>query len=317
MPAASTHRRAARGRRRPGGDSDRLRTLHDSLTDAVAGLLSDAQWQRMLTAAARFHRYSLSNVLLILTQRPDATRVAGIRTWNRLGRTVRKGERGIAILAPVRYRADAGEPPPEGAPPPEPPPDDGKPRRMLRGFRVVYVFDIAQTEGEPIPDVETVVLDGDDPTRLWDALAAQVHTAGYQVRRVRGLALPTGDLVDGLTEWAERAVSVDADLPPAHATHTLAHELGHVLLHRPPTALSHRQIEVEAESLAYVVCTAAGLDSGAAATPYVARWSNGDLTVVRDSADRVLTAAREVLARLAADTGALVDVAATYAEHEP
>jgi hypothetical protein len=312
MPAASARVRARRRPRRTAGvDSDRLAALHDTLTASVEALVGDAAWQRMLTAAACFHRYSLSNVLLILTQRPDATRVAGIRTWNRLGRRVHKGERGIAILAPCTYR---GEPPDDdggGRDSDQPPAEPGAaPRRVLRGFRIVHVFDIGQTEGDPIPDVQPVVLDGDDPARLFDALAAQVCHEGYAVRSVPGLTDTDGAPVDGLTQWGPRVVSIDAALPQAHATHTLAHELGHVLLHRPPTALSPTQVEVEAESLAYIVCTAAGLDSGPAAAPYVARWSGGDLTVIRDSAERVLAGARTVLGRLAADTGALADVTA-------
>lgn len=314
MPAAAAQRRRPR-RRDAGGDSDRLAALHDTLTDAVAGLIGDAQWQRMLAAAACFHRYSLSNVLLIYMQRPDATRVAGIRTWNRLGRHVRKGERGIAILAPVSYRTE--QPPPDGdRAEAVQPGDDGKPRRVLRGFKVAYVFDIAQTEGEPIPDVQPVVLDGDDPGRLWDALEKQVVGQGYTVRCVPGLTAG-GEPADGLTEWRARVVSVDDGLPPAHATHTLAHELGHVLLHGPRDGISQQQREVEAESVAFVVCTAAGLDTGPAATPYVARWANGDLAVVRASAERVLAAARTVVDRLAADTGALADVTAAAPEREP
>lgn len=184
MPAATSPRRAARGRRAGAVDSDRLAALHDTLTEAVAALVGGEQWRAMLAAAARFLRYSLSNLLLIYCARPDATRVAGIRTWNRLGRGVREGERGIPILAPCTYTRDApddGEPErPEAEPEPG---GDPTPRRVLRGFRVVYVFDIAQTEGDPVPDVAPVLLEGDDPGRLWDALAFQVAAAGYSLDR--------------------------------------------------------------------------------------------------------------------------------------
>src|SRR5689334_391913 len=90
--------------------NDRLAAAHEKLTASVAALTSSEAWGRMLTVAARFHRYSPNNVLLITVQRPDATLVAGYRAWSQLGRHVRRGERGIAILAPVIRRP---EPPAE------------------------------------------------------------------------------------------------------------------------------------------------------------------------------------------------------------
>lgn len=111
----------------------KLTQVHDRLADQVQALIDSQDWREFLTVASRFHRYSANNVLLILAQRPDATRVAGYRAWQRLGRQVRKGERGIAILAPCVQRArpvddhDAAENP--------------EVVRVLRGFRVAHVFD--------------------------------------------------------------------------------------------------------------------------------------------------------------------------------
>src|SRR5436853_6691263 len=102
----------------------------------------------MLTAAARFHHYSPANVLLILRQRPDATRVAGYRTWQQLGRQVRRGERGIAVLAPCTYLRPADDD------------HNDESRRILRGFKVAHVFDISQTDGDPLPDIRPALLDG-------------------------------------------------------------------------------------------------------------------------------------------------------------
>lgn len=143
-----------------GTREDRLEALHRQLVDAVEELSTSEGWARMLQAAARFHDYSPSNVLLISAQRPDATRVAGIRTWNSLGRRVRRGEHGIAILAPCVYPAPPGESTEQrtlGAQAPGAAQPDGRstsvePERHLRGFRVVHVFDVTQTEGEPLPD---------------------------------------------------------------------------------------------------------------------------------------------------------------------
>jgi hypothetical protein len=87
---------------------DRLAAIHTQLLEQVAKLTSSQQWRAMLTVAARFHSYSPNNVLLIAAQQPDATRVAGYRAWAQLGRQVRKGESGIAILAPVLRRREPG-----------------------------------------------------------------------------------------------------------------------------------------------------------------------------------------------------------------
>lgn len=305
MPAA-TAKRPPRRCRSVSGDSDRLTALHDMLTDAVAALVSGEEWAAMLAAAARFHRYSLSNLLLIYHARPDATRVAGFRTWLSLGRHVRKGERGIPILAPCAYKTDPA--PDDAEPTGADAAGESAPRRVLRGFRVVYVFDVSQTDGDPLPEVVPVLLEGDDPGRLWDALAAQVTSAGF--------ALDRADCspANGVTDYVTRRVSVRPDLSPAQSCKTLAHELGHVLLHAPGDGIPRERQEVEAESVAYVVCHAAGLVTDDYSLAYVAGWAHGDVSLVRDTADRVTGTARAVLDRLAADTGALLDVTAAAPE---
>ena len=135
---------------------DRLAQLHEELTAAVDRLAHSDAWRRMLEVASRLPTYSPSNVLLIAVQRPDATRVAGFRAWKALGRHVVKGEKGIAILAPCLYRAsDPGGGEVNRATSGEglaTAPEDAQ--RQLRGFRVVHVFDVAQTEGEVRTDVD-------------------------------------------------------------------------------------------------------------------------------------------------------------------
>lgn len=114
-------------------------------------------------------------MLLIAVQRPDATRVAGIRTWNSLGRHITKGEHGIAILAPCMYRTDdVAAAPNDGAKPDRDAagatasPDEGPmPRRELRGFRVMHVFDVTQTDGMPLPNAAPQLLTGDVPMGVW------------------------------------------------------------------------------------------------------------------------------------------------------
>jgi hypothetical protein len=257
----------------------------------------------MLTAAARFHDYSPSNILLICAQRPDATRVAGIRTWNGLGRRVNKGEHGIAILAPCIYRAAPGEgltadhraESASGTPDLlEPTAETDGAIRQLRGFKVVHVFDVSQTHGDPLPGIEPTRLLGMGPDGLWEHLVQLVHDDGYRLERG-----PCGLGANGYTDFTARIVRVRDDVDPAQAVKTLAHELGHIRAdheHRftdyATSAACRGQAEVEAESIAYLITAQAGLDSATYSVPYLASWSGGDIDLLRESMAKVVTVAR-------------------------
>jgi antirestriction factor ArdC-like protein len=142
-------------------NADDLKKLTTESLKQLASMLDEGQIDRLtslLTTMARFHRYSLHNVCLIVAQRPAATRVAGFHTWRTLGRFVRKGEKGIAIMAPIiaRRRDDANEEQP----------------RTIVGFRAAYVFDVEQTDGAPLPQPPEI---GGDPAI--DPLAANTNGA--------------------------------------------------------------------------------------------------------------------------------------------
>jgi hypothetical protein len=281
-----------------GGDP--LTCAHERLTAAVAALVDGEAWRTMLQVAARFPRYSAINVLLITVQRPDATAVAGLRTWNTLGRRVCKGEKGIAILAPCTYRPQT-KPGSDGAAAVEPADSadpDRREVRVLRGFRVAYVFDVTQTEGQPLPEVAPGPLTGDAPAQLWQRLAQVVEADGYRIERG-----PCGGAY-GHTRFTEHIVRVRDDVASAQATKTLAHELGHIRAehHTRFAENYHRDTrcrgiaEVEAESIAFVVTAAAGLDTTDYTVPYIAQWAEGDTIVLRNTAARVITLARAILA---------------------
>jgi len=289
------------------GGQDKLAALHEQISEGVAALVESEGWRAMLDTAAKFHSYSLGNLVLIALQAPQATRVAGFRSWQSVGRQVCKGERGIAILAPCTYRpktADRAEP---AAPADQEPatscsggavPDAGG--RQVRGFRVVHVFALHQTEGAPLPDVAPALLVGQAPAGLWDDLASQVSGHGYTLER--------GDCggANGYTDPTRRVVRVRDDIDEAQAVKTLAHELGHLECGHVkdlPTYLTCRgRCEVEAESVAYVVAAAHGLDASGYTFAYVAGWAAGDLTRVRQAAETVTKAARTILGRCGADT---------------
>jgi len=255
----------------------------------------------MLDTAAKFHSYSLGNLLLIGAQAPQANRVAGFRTWQSLDRQVRKGERGIAILAPCTYRpktAERAEPAGPAAPAGVAPQCVGG--KQVRGFRVVHVFALHQTEGAPLPEVAPTLLVGQAPAGLWDALEGQVLGHGYTVHR--------GDTgrANGWTDPTSRTVRVSSSVDDAQAVKTLIHELAHLecghVVDLPTYATCRGRCEVEAESVAYVVAAAHGLDAGGYSFAYVAGWAGGDLTCVRQAAETVTKAARAILDHCSAHT---------------
>lgn len=268
--------------------SDRADELHQQLLDQVTQLRTSDEWLQAMTAAARFHDYSLGNWLLLWSQAEQrgttVTRPAGYRTWQSIGRQVRRGERGYQILAPITRRITRDDT------------TDDESERVVCGFRVVHVFDIRQTDGEPLPDVGPRRLTGDGDARLLEAGIGMIEDQGYRY----GLDQLRGP--NGLTRPGSKQVIVDAELDGAQLTTTTIHELAHVLMHADTAAIDCRgRVEVEAESVAYVVCAAAGLDTSSYSIPYVAGWvaatANPEETLLR-TGERIVATARRVLAVL-------------------
>lgn len=291
---------------------EKVTELHSRLAAAVAGIQSGEDWQRFLAAAGRFHHYSANNILLIAAQRPDATRVAGFKTWQSLGRQVRKGEKGIAILRPILGSADddGGQQPATARPP------SGEPAtaRRILGFGTTHVFDISQTDGDPLPEPpRPLLLQGQAPAGLWDALAAEAGARGFEVRRCPDAAAISG--ANGVTNYADRTVTVRSDVDDAQAVKTLAHELAHVMMHDPGAGgrpECRGLVEVEAESVAYIVAAEHGLDSADYSFAYVAGWAAQDPAAVERTAGRVIDTAASIIDAAAEriDPDTLPDLAA-------
>jgi hypothetical protein len=310
-------------------DRARVEELQGRLAAAVEAVQSGEDWRRMLDFASRFHRYSLNNQLLIrlahdtahrngLVSAPAPSYVAGFRTWRLLGRSVDKGQHGYAILAPVprtvrvavhgagpdapRRTLPAGE---------DPGPGERLDTEKRLGWKIEHVFDVSQTSGAPIPQpARPQPLRGAAPDGLIDGLTRFTESRGYTLGYV-GSAAEIGG-ADGITRFDARTVTLRGDMAEAGIASTLAHEVGHLLLHDPTRdpagAVMHRGIgEVEAESVAYVVAAAHGMDTGPDSLPYVMHWA-GTTTpadVVQATAQRVVRAAHEVLTAL--DTTQLGD----------
>ena len=240
---------------------DRIAGLMQQLEQGVTGIQSSDDFKRWLKVASRFHTYSLNNQVLILLQFPNATRVAGYRTWQSLKRQVVKGSKGINILAPqpferiIEDKATGTE-------------------EVFKGitFKTVSVFDISQTEGEELPSIAPGQLQGEEGAELYRRLDNLAEHEGLKVTHYdlmgeaekdpayNGYYLPGSKLI-----YVKRAAQVQM-------VKTLAHELGHHFdAGREGSPRDER--ETVAEAVAFVVSSCYGIDTTAYTFPYVAGWA--------------------------------------------
>lgn len=306
----------------------KLDALHTKLTESVGALVSGEDWRRALEFSARFRSRSFGNTMLIYIQHneafqlgrvpaPTPTYVAGFKQWQTLGRQVMKGQSGYGILAPVTARFASRTPSDNDSwrrlgRGERPQPGEATRTKMI-GLRPAYVWDVSQTDGEPLPEQPMpTLLSGRAPAGLWDGLAAQVEAHGFTLQQVSNAGSIGG--ANGLTDFTTRQVSVRIDMDDAARVKTLAHELGHVMLHSPDArgatddaavdAALHRGIaEVEAESVALMIGAAHGLDTTSYTVPYVSSWASSvpgtdPVEVVQATAERVRTTSLRMLDKL-------------------
>ena len=294
--------------------------LHDRLTSAVESLVTGEDWRRAMEFAARFRARSFNNTLLIWVQHsiahtegrvpdPSPTYAAGFHQWRDLGRSVMKGQAGYQIFAPVTarmaslnpndpsswHRLSRGE---------KPDPGEVVRSRMI-GVKPAYVWDISMTQGPPVAELPAPqLLTGQAPAGMWNGLAQIVAERGFTLHDAPDAAYLDG--ANGVTHWINRTVHVRADMDDAARTRTLAHELGHIVLHDHDNvdAVVHRGVaEVEAESVALMIAAAHGMDSSHYTIPYVATWASrvpgqDPVKAVQSTAARVRSAALDILDRL-------------------
>ncbi|MGV8970697.1 MAG: ArdC-like ssDNA-binding domain-containing protein [Rhodoglobus sp.] len=269
--------------------------LQTSIATQVEQLRETEQWQRFLSFAQAFHAYSLNNVLLILSQNPTATRVAGFRTWQQLGRQVRKGERGIRIFGFRQKKltndsGDSGDTADDAQTS-----TDESGQKLVTYFPILSVFDIDQTDkSDPAaadPAAISQRLEGDEPRGILEATTDYLTRQGWNVER----EAIRGEINGYTTTDGTRRVVIDASLSPAQAAKTALHEAAHVILHAEEDHteyIEHRGIkETEAESVAYIVAGILKLDTTAYSIGYVAGWTAANPDTIRSTATRVLRAA--------------------------
>ncbi len=263
-------------------------TAKDVIAENVKALIAQLEAGKSdaltayLDAMARFHNYSFGNILAIARQKPTATNVAGMFTWNQLGRRVKKGEKGIQILAPMigtrRKRQEEAE-------------QDGaqKSAPVLVGFRAVYVFDVSQTEGAELPAPATVT--GEAGTHL-DRLIEFVQQQGIELEYNERIAPALG------ASYGGKIVLLPGQ-SKAETFATLVHELGHEMLHRADrrTATTKVVRETEAEAIAFIVGKAIGLQTSTASADYIQLY-HGNAALLAESLEVIQRTSAVILGAL-------------------
>ena len=277
----------------PHVNDERLAELTERLENGVKDIFTSGRYEEYLSVMARFHNYSFGNCLLILMQCPQATHVAGYNKWKKeFGRQVKQGEKGIRILAPCPKKYLLTEDSTD--------PDTGQTVKeqmtvVRTYFKVATVFDVSQTEGKELPSLGVSELTG-----------SAEHYAEFFTRLVDFSPVPveTEDFLGsakGYFSHKEHRIVVRPGMSEVQTLKTLTHEIAHAMLHDPEQIgneerKDRNEREVEAESVAYVVCQHFGIDTSDYSFGYVAGWSGGkELDELKASLDRIKNTAALII----------------------
>ena len=284
-----------------------MKEITERLEQGVKDIFTSEMYTMYLRTMAKFHNYSFNNTLLIAMQRPDATLVAGFQAWkNKFNRYVKKGEKGIQIIAPApikevekREKIDKdtglavlnenGEPEME------------RMEYVIPRFRVTTVFDVSQTDGEPLPLLEVNELTASvKDYALLTAAIEQVSPVPIRFDEIEGEA-------KGYYSDIEKEICVQTGMGESQTIKTMIHEVAHAMLHNSDLMEQRGEEkdrltkETEAESIAFTVCSALGIDTSDYSFPYVASWASGkELKELKDSMDTIRLTATDFLEKLEA-----------------
>lgn len=281
----------------------KLDTIMKSLEEGVEKVFTSEQYQMYLQTMAKFHNYSFNNTLLIAMQRPDATLLAGYQTWQKkFHRHVKRGEKGIKIIAPVpvkekRQVEKIDEETQEIVIGIDGQPETETVERILPRFRVTTVFDVSQTEGEPLPTLEVNELVGD--VFIYEDFMKgleEISPVPFQFQEI-------GSGAKGYYSNAEKLVAIQTGMSQAQTMKTAVHETAHAIFHdrdvMEENGITKDRMtkEVEVESVAYVVCNHFGLDTSDYSFNYVAGWSSDkEMPELRSSMDTIRLTSSQLIA---------------------
>ena len=284
---------------------DRLKEITDRLEQGILEVFESERYKEYLRVMSKFHHYSFNNTMLIALQKPDASLIAGFSAWkNSHGRTVKKGEKGIRIIAPAPFKVKQEM---EKLDPKTNMPligVDGKAvteekEITIPAYKVVSVFDVSQTEGKELPSIGVDELTG-DVSQYEDFFTAlkKASPVPIALEHIEGSA-------HGYYHLAEKRIAIDDNMSELQTLKTAIHEIAHAKLHdidlnapkeEKENRPNQRTREVEAESVAYTVCQHYGLDTSDYSFGYVAGWSSGkELSELKGSLETIRLAASELI----------------------
>lgn len=268
--------------------SQQIKDITNKLEQGVKDLFESDNYINYLKCMSRFTDYSFNNTILIATQRPDASLVAGFRKWNEFNRYVKKGEKGIKILAPCIYKAGKENTDNETEKQTK---DDEE--RVLKGFRVVHVFDISQTEGEELPSITHEINGSVEGYSDFMKALKQVSPVPIEFKKIEGSA-------NGYYHLTDKNIVIDTDMSEIMNIKTTIHEISHAILHNQDDGIEkdvdRHTKEVQAESTAFVVCQYYGISTEDFSLGYVAGWSSGrDLKELKASLDTIRQTANTII----------------------
>ena len=285
--------------------AEKLKEITDRLEQGITELFDSERYKEYLRVMSKFHNYSFNNTLLIAMQKPDASLIAGFTAWkNQFQRNVKKGEKGIKIIAPSPFKIKQET---EKIDPQTQKPvigKDGKPvteekEITIPAYKVVSVFDVSQTEGKELPDIAVDALTG-DVEQYSDFFAALEKTSPVPIgfEKIEGGA-------HGYYHLEDKRIALDEGMSELQTLKTAIHEIAHAKLHdidlnapkdEQQPRVDRRTREVEAESIAYTVCQHYGLDTSDYSFGYVAGWSSGrELAELKSSLETIRSAAADII----------------------
>ena len=276
--------------------AERVKELTDKLEAGVKEVFESEQYKNYLNAMSKFHSYSFGNVMLILMQCPNASLVAGFHKWKKdFGRTVKKGEHGLMILAPCPQKKfiDREIEKPDGTKEIE------SVLVVRQRFKVAYVFDVSQTEGRELPSYGVDKLTGD--VQNYDEFYKAIESVAPVPVELR----PATDHSEGCYNHKEQKIYINEGLSQVQTISVMIHEASHAILHALPVEngeitgkheKDRRTREVEAESVAYVVCQHFGIETGDSSFAYVTSWSkNKELPELKASLECISRTASKMI----------------------
>ena len=285
--------------------AEKLKEITARLEQGITELFDSERYKEYLRVMSKFHNYSFNNTLLIAMQKPDASLIAGFTAWkNQFQRNVKKGEKGIKIIAPSPFKIKQET---EKIDPQTQKPvigRDGKPvteekEITIPAYKVVSVFDVSQTEGKELPDIAMDALTG-DVEQYSDFFAALEKTSPVPIgfEKIEGGA-------HGYYHLEDKRIALDEGMSELQTLKTAIHEIAHAKLHdidlnapkdEQQPRVDRRTREVEAESVAYTVCQHYGLDTSDYSFGYVAGWSSGrELAELKSSLETIRSAAADII----------------------